>query len=228
MKKLIMAMILLGTAAGARAETTDKPYLRVTGEASLAAKPDQAQVEIGVISQKPTAQEAAAENAKQLEAVLAKLKKLLGEKADLKTVNYNLHPVYGEARPGKGPVITGYSANNTVRVTVTDLAKVGPVVDMAAGSGANSIQQVLFTLKEEDDVRSKALAEAVKKARAKAAVLSEAAGRKILRVHSVEESGADAGPVFLRSAKMTDAATRMEPGHVDVRASVTVTYELAP
>ncbi len=56
----------------------DKPYVEVTGEATVSEKPDQAVVEIGVVSRGATAEIAAEQNAKQTGAVLLDLSRLLG------------------------------------------------------------------------------------------------------------------------------------------------------
>jgi uncharacterized protein YggE len=66
------------------AALTGKPYVQATGEATVSAKPDQAVIEIGVVTQASTATAAAAQNAKRTDEVLAELRKLLGESDQLK------------------------------------------------------------------------------------------------------------------------------------------------
>jgi uncharacterized protein len=53
-----------------------------SGTATVSAKPDQAKLDIGVVTQAATAQDAAAQNATQVDAVLAQLRAILGAAAD--------------------------------------------------------------------------------------------------------------------------------------------------
>ncbi|MGH7802751.1 MAG: SIMPL domain-containing protein, partial [Candidatus Binatia bacterium] len=57
----------------------EPPTIRVTGEAIVREKPDQAEIEVGVTTQAKTAPEATSENAKKVDAVLAALRKVLGD-----------------------------------------------------------------------------------------------------------------------------------------------------
>ncbi len=68
--------------------------LTVSGEATISAEPDQAQIDIGVVTQARTAPEASKENADRLSRVLAEVKKLLGKSDEVKTSGYSLTPNY--------------------------------------------------------------------------------------------------------------------------------------
>lgn len=58
------------------------PTIRVAAAASIAAKPDRAEIDCGVVTQASLSREAAAENAKQVSAVLAALRELALENFD--------------------------------------------------------------------------------------------------------------------------------------------------
>ena len=60
------------------------PYIRVHGEATVSAQPDRMQMDVGVISQGSTSQAAADANAKQSNAVVEQLRKLVPA-ANIKT-----------------------------------------------------------------------------------------------------------------------------------------------
>src|SRR5574341_2578246 len=70
------------------------PSITVNGEATIAAEPDQAQIDIGVTTQARSAPEASRENAERLSRVLAEVKKLLGKGDEVKTSGYSLTPNY--------------------------------------------------------------------------------------------------------------------------------------
>ncbi len=233
-KALLLAALLVPPGAGAAAQDTPerapRPLIRVTGEATVSAKPDQAQIDIGVVTQAPTAQAAATQNAQQLEAVLAELRMALGPTANVKTTSYSLHPNYRYPREGGPPTITGYTATNVVQVRLDDLTGAGRVVDLAMKSGANQINRLQFTLKDEQPVRLEALRDAATKARSQAGALAAALGLKIVRVLSVAEGEPVVVrpiPVAAMRAAGAGAATPVEPGTIDVRATVTLEVEVA-
>jgi uncharacterized protein YggE len=226
--------------AGAWAQALDDrsfpPEIRVTGDAVIAAKPDRATIDVGVITESSTAQAATAQNAKRLEAVLAALRAVLsagggvadGSEAEIATTSYALDPVYSRPKPGGQAVISGYSAANVVRVTTDDLSLVGRLIDGAMGAGANRIDRLAFTLQDDQPLMMKALQQAATRAKSKAEAIAAALGVKIVRVLQVEENGPTVRPVerMLRSATVMEAPTPVEPGTVDVSATVTLTVEI--
>jgi uncharacterized protein len=206
-----------------------RPSIRATGEATVTAKPDQAQIDIGVVTQAQNAQDAASQNAQRLEAVISALRKALGQGADIKSVGYSLSPNYRYPERGGQPTITGYTASNIVQVKTSDLTQVGKIIDTATLAGANNVQALRFMLKDEQAARAQALREAALIARAKAEVLASALGLKIQRVFLVEESSQSAPiPLYARAGAMeaSVAQTPVEPGTIDVRATVRLTVEV--
>ena len=76
---MIMSLLLLASAVHAQENTPIRPpSVTAQGEAVITAEPDQAQIDIGVLTQARTAPDAAKENAEKLGRVLAQIKKLLG------------------------------------------------------------------------------------------------------------------------------------------------------
>jgi len=230
----LLCAALLSTAASAQEAIFPQPppSIRSSGDAVVTAKPDRAQIDIGVMSRATQSQDAATQNARQLEAVLAALRKLLGANADIRTISYNLTPNYHYPRDGGEPTVTGYTATNTVRVTLDDLTRVGAVIDAATKAGANQVQNIRFMLKDEQAVRAQALREATTKARAQAEAMASALGLKITRVLSVSDSG-PVVPVInemrmmAARAEAADVSTPVIPGQIEVRANVTLTVEVA-
>ena len=126
------------------------------------------------------------------------------------------------------PMIAGYTATNIVRVTLDDLTKVGSVIDTAAEGGSNRIQNLRFMLKDEGAAEAQALREAALKARTKAQALASALGLNVIRVLSVSESTAPVYPVRdVAFARAETASTPIEPGTIEVRATVALTLEIS-
>jgi uncharacterized protein YggE len=235
--RLVLVIVLLGVAAAmppafALEAAPTLSSIRVTGDAKVTAQPDRVQIDIGVTTRATHSAEAAAQNAREVAAVLTAMKKAAGPAAVLKTVSYSLNPNYQYHPNGVEPTILGYTASNVVQVQLDELAKIGSVIDSATQSGANRIQGIQFTLRDQDALRAEALREAARRAHAEADVLASALGLKIVRVLTVEEVSPRAMPVrtYIATARSAAAevATPVEAGTLDITADVTLTVEVAP
>jgi uncharacterized protein YggE len=228
--------LLLLPSAAARAQHIDKsqgpPAVTAIAEAVIHAEPNQAEIDLGVVTQARSAPQAGKENAEKLARVMAELKKLLGKGDELKTVSYSLHPNYRYPQGGK-PEITGYTAANILRIKTSDLTGVGKLIDAAMQSGANAINRLAFTLKDEQAAQMEALRLAVQKAKAKTEAMAGSLGLKVTRILAVSEGERAIRPVVMPMARgaqmdvMTAAPTPVEPGTIEVRSSVTLTGELS-
>jgi uncharacterized protein len=232
MKPLLGAVLACALIAPALAQQPPVSSIRVTGDSQVTAKPDRVQIDIGVTTHAEHSQEAATQNAREVEAVLSAVKKAAGPTAVLKTVNYSLSPTY-KYQNGHEPTLTGYSAANLVQVTLDDLTKISNVIDAAAQAGANNVRGIAFTLRDQDAVHADALRKAAAKARADAEVLAAALGLKIVRVLTVEETGGRFVPVMrtmsaASAGTAAEMATPVESGTLDISASLVLTVEVAP
>jgi uncharacterized protein YggE len=229
----IASTLLLYLASSALAQQKPAPQvptITVNGEATIAAEPDQAQIDIGVTTQARTAPEASRENAERSNRVLAEVKKLLGKGDEAKTSGYTLNPQYRYPKDGK-PEIVGYVANNMVRIKMAKLDDVGRLIDAAMQAGANNINRLMFTLKDEETTRLDALRQASAKAKAKAEAIAASLGLKVMRISAVTEGERSFQPVMrqgqmMARAEAAAAPTPIEPGTIEVRSTVTLTIEV--
>ena len=233
-KILVIAGVLLLLAPSAWAQQErNRPRptaITVTGEALISAEPDQAQLDIGVVTQARTAPETSKENAERLARVLSEVKKILGKGDEVKTSGYSLTPAYRYPQGGK-PEIVGYSASNTVRIKTSNLELVSRLIDNAMQAGANNINRLVFTLKDEQAAQLEALRAASAKAKIKVEAVAAALALKIVKITSVTEGERTIQPVFRQvtamRAEAAPAQTPVEPGTVDVRSTVSMTVEVA-
>jgi len=228
MKTFIVALLACAVSqVNAQQFTSPMSSIRVTGDAVVTAKPDRALIDVGVLTQEKQSQNAAAQNARQLDAIMVALHKLLGADADIKTINYALNPDYQYRPLGGKSSVSSYTALNVVRVTVDDLDKVGPVIDAATQAGANHVESVRYTVRDQQVLRSQAVREAALKARANADALASALNLKITRIVSVEEG--DGTPAGADAADPRDPAgpapTPIQSSSFVVTANVTLTAE---
>ena len=214
------------------ASSDDRRVTRVlvVGDSIVQAQPDTAIITIAVVTQNRTAITAQQENAAKTDAVVRALKAAAGSGAEVKTSGYSVQPqrVYKENQP---PTITGYEARNSVTVTLSDLTKVGNVLDASAQAGANDVSGIAFTLRQDRQARDHALSEATQVAVSKAKVIAQALGGRVVRIVEVQEEGFQQRPPVpfyageLSMAKAT-AATPIEVGSLDVTSKVQLIAEV--
>ncbi len=226
-------LAVLACATVVTAQEAGTPEIRVTGEATISVEPDQAEIDLGVVTQAPTAQAASEANATKLDLVLTAVRNVIGEQGTIETTNYSLRPNYTRPRGGGEATIVSYTATNTVRASGVAIDVTGELIDVAIEAGANNVQRLSFTVADSQTPRLRALADAARQARAKAEALAAALGLEIVRVLSVAEgTPAVVRPYAPRAAMMQAEAaapmTPVEPGSVEVHASVTLRVLVMP
>ena len=196
------------------------PEIRVTGTATASAEPERAEIDLGVVTK-----------AEKLETVIAAVREAVGPDGEIETQSYSLRPNYTRPRDGSEATIASYTASNMIRVSKIAIGDAAKVIDAATGAGTTNVQRLQFTVDDEEALKLQALADAALEARARAEALAGALGLDIVRVLSVTEGE----PVVVRpyaaatmmQAEMGRAQTPVEPGAVEVRATVTLRVEVA-
>ena len=162
-----------------------RQIVRATGEAALTAKPDQARLSVGVITDAATAEEAMQQNATQTTAVLDALKNVVGTGGEVKTSNYSVSPQY-KYEQGHSPVITGYQASNTVDVTLSDLSLIGKVIDAVGACGREQHQQHRVYIKERSGRAREGDRRGDEQAQANAEAIAQALNVRVVGLASAE------------------------------------------
>lgn len=202
----------------------------VTGDAIVRAQPDTAILMISVVTQAKQALDAQQQNAVKSDAVVRAIKAAVPG-AEVKTSGYSLQPqrVYRENQP---PTINGYEARNTVTVTLSDLTKVGSVIDTSGQAGANDINSIAFTLRQDRPARDQALKDATREAISKAQVMAQALNGRVVRIVELQEEGfRPPQPIFQTESFATagmkrDVSTPIEVGSLDITARVQLIAEV--
>ena len=227
-----LAILLLVFAPAARADSSaNSPAIRtieVDGSGETRTSPDTADLDLAIDTQAKTAEEAANRNAALAAKVIDALKSKLGDKGKSTTAGYSLNPEYDQ-RASEKPRIVGYNAQNTVTVHTGALDLVGGLIDTAIAAGANRVNALNFSVKDDTTARAEAIAIATRDARAQAEALASALGVKlgmILKATTVSQ----ARPIPVRMgramAMSASVATPVEPGEVTVSATVSLTFEI--
>src|ERR1700685_4125285 len=108
MRSIPILLVIFSTIAAAQeiSPYAGAPSIRVHGEATVSAEPDQVQFDIGVETQAATAKEATDKNTAQTNEVVQELKAILPS-GDVKTVNFSVNPNYVYPPGGGAAKITG-------------------------------------------------------------------------------------------------------------------------
>jgi len=228
-----VAMILvLLVSACAPASNQNVRTLSVSGSGDALLSPDIAYIYIGVHTENTTAAEAVTENTSQTEALMQAIRDFGIDEKDIRTTNFSIYPM-DRFDPASG-LPSGektYAVDNTVYVTVRELATLGDLLDTAVQAGANTINSVQFDVAEKDEALKQARADAVKDAESQAQSLAQAAGLSLGEIQSISFLNAQPYPIFDGKggggmAVDQAAAVPIQPGQLTFTVSVNVTYNL--
>jgi uncharacterized protein len=226
----ICAVTLVGLVAVARAEEVKSaPPARivVTGEGSVRAAPDYASITGGVTVRAKTAKEAAAANAKLMAAVVTALRDAGIAQEDIQTSRYSVAPVYAPPQQNTEAKLTGFSASNRISAKVSDLDKVGDIIDRLIGAGATDIGGVRFMHSDISKTLDEARQAAMADARRKAQVYAKAAGIRLGSVIWITEDPAYTPLYPMAAARVAAAApTPIAAGEDTLRAQITVGFDI--
>ncbi|GLH76878.1 hypothetical protein SSBR45G_17860 [Bradyrhizobium sp. SSBR45G] len=205
----------------------DTPAITVSGEGSVSAPPDLAQIDAGVASDAKTAREAAEANNAAMAKVLQALKTAGIADKDVQTSRLSLQPQYQQNKPGQA-MVTGYRASNRVTIKLHDVAKVANVIDAVVAAGANDVGNVFFSVAEPSKLLDQAREKAVADARRKAEIYAKAAGVTLGQPLNIAEDGAPI-PVFRAksfAAPMAGTPTPVAQGEETLSITVSVTWAI--
>ncbi len=214
----------LGSTNQAAADTTSTQHtITVSGDGIVIASPDTAHVTLGVQVQDVELTNAQSQATTNMNAVLAALKNDGIKDADIKTVNYSIY--VNQDPNGKGTV-TGYTVMNLVDVKISEIDKVGSIIDDAVAVGANNVGGVQFTIENVDQLIQQARERAMADAQNKAQQLAKLGGVALGMPVSITEGTTNAPTPYAVGARDSAAsgAVPIQAGTNEISVTVTVSY----
>lgn len=234
---LTLAMLVGGGAGavGAQAVSVEggERQISVSGVGEVEVSPDEATLNFAVETSAATSEEAARQNAQQMEQVIAALVAAGIPRAEIETRNFSVYPEYVTDDRGENPRVRGYRVTNNVSVETQRLDDIGALIDAALGAGANRMDGISFGLSNPQAAEAEALREAVQSARASAETLAQALGVPLGPLMHASTASDPMRPmpimmrrggVALESAQAFD--TPIQPGAQTVRATVVLMYAI--
>ena len=195
----------------------------VTGEAKTQQKNQLASFSAGAMATGMDKNKAMTEVNTKINDLIKSVKDFGVAEADIKTQNLSYYQEQkGSLNPGQ------WQVNNTIEITLRDVAKANDLSDLLAKSGANNVYGPNFRMDDTNQIETGLFGEAIKNAKEKADAIAKASGRTIGKVITVNE-GASTSNIYPMFAKLDSVGTGgavTEPGSATVSKSVTVVFEL--
>lgn len=223
----VLAVSLVGP-AGAEEKQALVPSVTVVGTGNVSARPDTAQIQVGVVTAAATAAKALKDNNSAVESLFTTLEKRGIAKKDVQTAHFNVTAQYKRGPHGEQlQEIIGYQVSNLVQVKVRKLDALGQVLDELVQQGANHVQGISFSVAEPSPLLDQARRKAVGEAHRKAVLYAKEAGVAVGQVLLIQEQVARLpGPVFLGAVRAEAAGVPIAEGELNFGASITITYAL--
>ncbi len=227
---LALPLALLSSVANGQTKELLVPSITVVGEGSVTAKPDMAQINLGVTSYATSASDALKQNSEAMQNLFEILKaKGIADK-DIQTTSFNVSPEYKRDPQGRmKPTIIGYRVTNQVQVKVRQIPILGSLLDEVVQEGTNQINGISFSVSEPahllDEARKKAMDHAIHKAE----LYTNRVGAKVGRALLIQEQTPQLPqPRFygMKAAQGGGGAVPIAEGEQEFQVNITVTFAL--
>ncbi|MHB0961521.1 MAG: SIMPL domain-containing protein [Pirellulaceae bacterium] len=235
---LIAAFVRIADAS----ELPDYPFVYVRGEAVSKVAPD-----ICVIHYRVTIRDRDSAIAmKSFETLSAKTLAVLFEhgvkREDVVASDIDKHVVRGDEQRDK-LLILGYEITRHIEFTLRDLTKYGAVVSALMKTDDVTVYDTEYDRTDREEIESRLLTEAISKARAKAELLAEGSGQRIVKLRAISPVGfrelsvdfglSSTSEISVLNSVAPETVIReleemlFVPATIEFRNSVSVIYELA-
>ncbi|MGH9303353.1 MAG: SIMPL domain-containing protein [Acidimicrobiales bacterium] len=202
--------------------------ITVSGSGSVQGTPDTVSFSIGVQSNAVSANGALSDNNARTAALEASLEAHGVTKADMQTSDLNIWPNYNNGD------LTGFSADDTLNVTMHRLSTAGAAIEAGAEAVGNGVQLngISFSISNQSALLAAARAKAMRSAATQASQLAEGAGLALGGVVRVTDQEGTPSPEFYGASSFTDVAGRaalpvpIQAGRQPVSVQVKVVYLL--
>lgn len=227
----------LGALAQTGGASSTANSITVTGTGAVSYIPNEALVDVSVVTNKVTAEDATSSNAAATLSVIKALNGIGISNSSIETQSYSLSADYANCYSSCVPQITGYSVTNSLQVNITSDSpnqlglEAGRVIDTSVAAGAN---QVSLSFSETNPALTTlvngALQEAVASAHNQAQVMAGSLGVSITGVISASEVSSYTPQYYgaqVFGVAAPAASTPIMPGTQSTSVTVQVVYAIS-
>lgn len=232
---LFLLVLLPSLRSFANDEQSNVPKITLSAQALIYKPADELQITIGVVEQGDNAEAVLAANNIKMQAVIANLEAIGLIKEDYQTGRFNIHPTY-TPYPKDPPQnwkqsINGYEVTNSIAIKTDKISLAGKMIDAASKAGANTIENIHFTLHDARSYWHEAISKATANAINDANVIAQAAGVKLGRLLSISLDSANtinprANNIYFAKSMGNESLPPIEAGDVSITANVSIVYEI--
>lgn len=215
--------------------------IRVTGKGQIKVRPDMTRITMSLEGLYKDYNETLRLSSQDTETMKDILSGFGFERSDLKTLNFSVDTEYESYKDRDGSYkqrFTGYRYRHMLKVEFdSDNERLGKILYALANGKVRPEFRISYTVKDPEATKNTLLGKAVKDAREKASVLTEAAGIGLKDIQSIDYSWGeidfeyrpmDGGILAERCMAEPTAAysLNIEPDDIEVSDTVTVVWEI--
>lgn len=221
----------------------DMRIIRVTGKGNIKVKPDMTRITMTLEGCYPVYEDTLRHSSEDTEVLKDILEKQGFDRTDVKTLSFNVdtkHQSYqGKDKSWKQRLV-GYEFKHILKVEFeSDNMRLGKI--MYALANAERIRpefRLSYTVKDKEASKNELLGKAVADAKAKATVLTQAAGVCLKEIQTIDYSWGEInfeyspmrGDMLMRCCEESDSDSRydmdIEPDDIEVSDTVTVVWKI--
>jgi uncharacterized protein YggE len=202
--------------------------VHTTGASFARLQPDRVFVTIGVETTANTANAALSENSELMSRIVSELSKQGLMQNETSTSSFNIYPLYNFTESGTRLNVSGFNVLTSIRIETPNLDNISDWIDTAVALGANDVNEIRFTVSNNqlESVKNSLITDAIADAKQKAETAASAIGLKVAGVKSlnIEESAPPAPEPLFRGDIAAQAAEGTPPpilpGEQEVSMSV--------
>ena len=205
------------------------PTISVSATGNATAVPDIATVDMSVTKKASTATQAQSDASAATTTLLAAIKAIGIEDADITSSSFSTNAVYDyDVSPA---TISGYESTQSLTIKIRNTDLTSAVLDAGPKNGATNVSGIRYEVDDTTAVEQEARVEAVAKAKAQAENIASAMHVRLGRVVSYNESTGGNYPMVYGMLEATKSAADtvappVEVGSQETNLTVNITYSI--
>lgn len=207
------------------ARSKEHNRLEVFGKGVVSARPDAAEIIIGVKTEDPQLEIAQEENASITQQVINSIIGFGILPRYIQTQNYNIRSNY-DYTEGK-QVFRGYEVSNSLKILIRNMEVVGEIIDAAVKSGANNVEGINLIVTDETTYYYEALRLALTDAQNKARVIADKlnVNLNVIPIQINEQERGSITPLGAKTFKEVNIATPIEAGENRIVSEIEAVFK---
>ncbi len=214
--------------------------MTLTAEGKVNVMPDIAKINFEVSLENESIEELTNENNQKMQSIIDYLKSLNINEKDIKTVYYNLMPIYEQkcyfdvsSYHRCDNILARYKLNQRIEVIIRDFNIIDELITEVSELGVTNISNLSFEVEDLEKVQNEAKIDAINKITVRAQEISKNTNVKFGRIINISEGGyfypmydARMSLESMPMASKEAAKAPIEPGTKDVTSQISITFEI--